>query len=67
MIAKFGIIYNRLVRWTDTNVLAQKEDNPIRHFDFSPLFRVALGFDQIADLMDRVLETDGTSTAYPAL
>ena len=37
----------------------------MRYFDFSPLYRATVGFDQIAELMDRVLASDGTSTAYP--
>ena len=38
----------------------------MRHFDFTPLYRATVGFDQIADLMDRVLATDTPSnTSYP--
>ena len=37
----------------------------MRHFDFSPLYRATVGFDQIADLMDRVLESDVQSPSYP--
>ncbi len=37
----------------------------MRTLDFAPLYRATVGFDQIADLMDRVL-TDTTSTnSYP--
>ncbi|WP_300033426.1 Hsp20 family protein [uncultured Roseobacter sp.] len=37
----------------------------MRTFDFAPLYRATVGFDQIADLMDRVLTTEGTQPAYP--
>lgn len=37
----------------------------MRHFDFSPLYRATVGFDQIADLMDRVLASDVQSPSYP--
>lgn len=37
----------------------------MRNFDFAPLYRATVGFDQIADLMDRVLTTEGTQPSYP--
>lgn len=37
----------------------------MHRFDFAPLYRASVGFDQIADLMDRVLATDGPNTTYP--
>ena len=37
----------------------------MRHFDFSPLFRATVGFDQIAEMMDRVLASDNTGPSYP--
>ncbi|MFK7880956.1 Hsp20 family protein [Roseobacter sp.] len=37
----------------------------MRTYDFAPLYRATVGFDQIADLMDRVLTTEGTQPAYP--
>lgn len=36
----------------------------MRNFDLAPLYRATVGFDQIADLMDRVLTTEPT-TSYP--
>lgn len=33
--------------------------------DFSPLYRASVGFDQIADLMDRVLSNDVGQSTYP--
>lgn len=33
--------------------------------DFAPLYRATVGFDQIADLMDRVLTNEGTQNSYP--
>ena len=37
----------------------------MRNYDFSPLYRATVGFDRIADLMDRVLTTDVAQPAYP--
>ncbi|MEO0357754.1 MAG: Hsp20 family protein [Pseudomonadota bacterium] len=37
----------------------------MRNFDFAPLYRASVGFDQIADLMDRVLTHENTTTSYP--
>jgi len=37
----------------------------MRTFDFTPLHRATIGFDQIADLMDRALSADGTQPSYP--
>ena len=37
----------------------------MRNFDFSPLYRATVGFDQIADLMDRVLTNDVSQPSYP--
>ncbi|MCB2137428.1 MAG: Hsp20 family protein, partial [Rhodobacteraceae bacterium] len=37
----------------------------MRSYDFSPLYRATVGFDRIADLMDRVLTADVTQPTYP--
>ena len=37
----------------------------MRNFDLSPLYRATVGFDQIADLMDRVLTNDVSRESYP--
>lgn len=37
----------------------------MRGFDFAPLHRASVGFDQIADLMDRVLTNDVAQPSYP--
>lgn len=37
----------------------------MRTYDFSPLYRATVGFDRVADLMDRVLSADGTQPGYP--
>ena len=37
----------------------------MRTFDFAPLHRATVGFDQIADLMDRVLTDTSNATTYP--
>ena len=33
--------------------------------DFAPLYRATVGYDRIADLMDRVLSTEVAQSAYP--
>ncbi|MBV2359586.1 Hsp20 family protein [Thalassococcus sp. CAU 1522] len=37
----------------------------MRTLDFAPLYRATVGFDQIADLMDRVLTNDVQTQTYP--
>ena len=37
----------------------------MRTLDFAPLYRATVGFDQIADLMDRVLADTTTAPSYP--
>lgn len=37
----------------------------MRSFDFAPLYRATVGFDQIADMMDRVLTNDVAQPSYP--
>ena len=37
----------------------------MRNFDPSPLFRATVGFDRMADLMDRVLAADPAQPTYP--
>ena len=37
----------------------------MRGYDFAPLYRATVGFDQIADLMDRVLTNDVSQSSYP--
>lgn len=38
----------------------------MRNFDLSPLYRATVGFDQMADLMDRILTSDTPSSqSYP--
>ncbi|MFK7836737.1 MAG: Hsp20 family protein [Sulfitobacter sp.] len=37
----------------------------MRTFDFAPLYRSSVGFDQIANMMDRVLSSDGAAQSYP--
>ncbi|MEW9918178.1 Hsp20 family protein [Marimonas sp. MJW-29] len=37
----------------------------MRTFDFAPLYRSSVGFDQIANMMDRVLSSDGATPSYP--
>lgn len=37
----------------------------MRNFDLSPLYRATVGFDRVADLMDRVLTQDLPQPSYP--
>ena len=38
----------------------------MRRFDMTPLYRASVGFDQIADLLDRTLAADvGTNSSPP--
>lgn len=37
----------------------------MRTFDLTPLYRGSVGFDQIADMMDRVLSGDVNQPSYP--
>jgi molecular chaperone IbpA len=37
----------------------------MRGFDFAPLYRATVGFDRVADLMDRALTSDVAQPTYP--
>jgi hypothetical protein len=37
----------------------------MRNFDLAPLYRATVGFDQIADMMDRVLSAEMNQPTYP--
>ncbi|NKX43220.1 Hsp20 family protein [Roseicyclus persicicus] len=37
----------------------------MRTYDLSPLYRATVGFDRMADLLDRVLTQDSTVPTYP--
>ncbi|WGT49423.1 Hsp20 family protein [Thioclava nitratireducens] len=37
----------------------------MRSFDLSPLYRATVGFDRVADLMDRALTSDLAQPTYP--
>ncbi|MCC6305723.1 MAG: Hsp20 family protein [Rhodobacteraceae bacterium] len=37
----------------------------MRSFDLTPLYRATVGFDRLADLMDRVLATEVAEPGYP--
>lgn len=37
----------------------------MRNFDLAPLYRATVGFDQIADMMDRVFTNDVSKQTYP--
>ena len=37
----------------------------MRRFDLAPLYRATVGFDQVADMMDRILTDTQTTPSYP--
>lgn len=37
----------------------------MRNFDLAPLYRATVGFDQFADMMDRILSADVNQPTYP--
>ncbi|MCZ7677144.1 MAG: Hsp20 family protein [Roseovarius sp.] len=37
----------------------------MRNFDLAPLYRATVGFDQLADMMDRILSADVNQPTYP--
>lgn len=37
----------------------------MRNLDLTPLYRASVGFDRVADLMDRVLSADVSAQSYP--
>ncbi|MEM6595413.1 MAG: Hsp20 family protein [Pseudomonadota bacterium] len=37
----------------------------MRAYDFAPLYRATVGFDRVADLMDRVLTSEVNHSTYP--
>ncbi|MET4102529.1 molecular chaperone IbpA [Roseovarius sp. MBR-78] len=37
----------------------------MRNFDLAPLYRATVGYDQIADLLDRVMASDMSQPTYP--
>ena len=37
----------------------------MRTFDLAPLYRASVGFDQMADIMDRLLTTETSAPSYP--
>ena len=37
----------------------------MRHFDLAPRYRATVGFDQVADIMDRLLTSEVSQSSYP--
>ncbi len=37
----------------------------MRNLDYSPLYRASVGFDRVADMLDRVMSQDLPSNTYP--
>ena len=46
------------VEWTNV-------EDDMRNLDFAPLYRATVGFDRVADLMDRALSSDMAQPTYP--
>jgi molecular chaperone IbpA len=46
-------------------LLLDKEDMTMTTFDFSPLYRSAVGFDNLASLLDNISSTERTASTYP--
>jgi len=42
-----------------------KEDDAMLTYDFSPLYRTAVGFDRLARLVDSALDHESSMTGYP--
>lgn len=45
--------------------IAHLEDIFMRNFDFSPLYRSAIGFDRMANLLDNLSRAEQNQPAYP--
>ena len=37
----------------------------MRTYDFAPLYRATVGFDRVADMLDRVMTQDASQSTYP--
>lgn len=37
----------------------------MRTYDFAPLYRATVGFDRVADMLDRVMTQDANQSTYP--
>jgi len=46
-------------------ILLNCEDITMTTFDFSPLYRSAIGFDHLASLLDNISTTERSATSYP--
>ncbi len=52
--------------WEGTQPLSlMKRMTSMRSFDLAPLYRATVGFDQMADLMDRVMSDTSGAQTYP--
>lgn len=45
--------------------IAQVEDIDMRNFDFTPLYRSAIGFDRMANLLDNLSRAEQNQPSYP--
>lgn len=46
-------------------LISLNEDITMTTFDFSPLYRSTIGFDHLANLLDKVTTTERSQSAYP--
>ena len=37
----------------------------MQHYDLSPLYSASIGFDQVSDLINRVITNNSTTASYP--
>jgi len=47
------------------SLLLKNEDMTMTTFDFSPLYRSAVGFDHLASLLDSISTSERTASSYP--
>ena len=61
-----GPVLNACPLWEGITLLSlKKRMTQMRAFDLTPLYRATVGFDQIADLMDRAIANDVGQNTYP--
>ncbi len=52
-------------RKAETKYIASQEDILLRNYDFTPLYRSTVGFDRLANMLDRALTADVGTNTYP--
>jgi molecular chaperone IbpA len=46
-------------------MLLNQENKPMRHVDFSPLYRSTVGFDRLFTILDSLAQPEGGQNTYP--